>query len=197
MSVDHESVELVDDTIVTHIAYAVAIASLTAAFAYTAIPYPLSGAPITLQVLGVFLAGIVLGPVWGAGAMLLYVVVGALGVPIFAQGAAGMGVIRGPTGGYLLSYPIAAAAVGLVVHRGLQLRNPASVNVAWHVLAIAAGTVVVYAIGAPWMMVVLDLSLMETLITGAVVFLPGEAAKGAAAILATRSGAVRAPSLGD
>lgn len=193
MSVEYDSVELVGDEAATRIAYAAALAALTAAFAYTAIPYPLSAAPVTLQVLGVFLAGIFLGPVWGAGAMALYVVVGALGVPVFSMGGAGVGFLRGPTGGYALSFPLAAAAVGLAVHRGTELRDPADVGLGWYGLGVTAGTLVVYAIGAVWMGFVLELSLAEAVVAGAIVFLPAEALKAAAAIVAARSGRVRPP----
>ena len=88
--------------------------------------------------LGVFLAGILLGPLWGAGAMGLYLIAGAVGAPVFAMGSAGLGVLLGPTGGYLLSYPIAAAVVGLIVHRGLDVRDYRAVGLPLLVGAMVA-----------------------------------------------------------
>lgn len=71
--------------------------------------------PITLQTFGVLLAGAVLGPRRGFLAVLLYLVLGAAGLPIYAGGASGLGTFSGPTGGYLISFPFAAALAGLLV----------------------------------------------------------------------------------
>ena len=85
-------VNLVGDETTLNIARAALLASLTGAFAIVgSIPIPFSPVPFTLQVLGVFLAGLLLGPVWGAASMLLYLVAGAVGAPVFAGGAAGIG----------------------------------------------------------------------------------------------------------
>jgi len=67
---------------------------------------------VTLQVLGVFLAGIYLGPVWGAASLVLYLAAGAVGAPVFQGGSAGVGQLVGQSAGYLWSYPVAAAAIG-------------------------------------------------------------------------------------
>lgn len=73
--------------------------------------------PITLQTFGVLLTGAVLGPRRGFLAVVLYLLVGALGLPVFSGGAAGPGVLVGPTAGYLLGFPLAAALCGLLVSR--------------------------------------------------------------------------------
>ncbi len=91
-------------------------AGFTAAIASFKIPLGFTPVPITLQTLGVLLAGGVLGPLWGAVSMILYILIGALGLPVFAGGSSGFGVLLGPTGGYLLSYPIAAAVIGWLTH---------------------------------------------------------------------------------
>lgn len=91
--------------------------------------------PITLQTFAVLLAGAVLGPVRGFLAVALYVVVGAAGLPVFSGGAAGVGVLAGPTAGYLLGFPLAAGLCGLLVSR-LPRRRLASVP-----LVFAAGLV--------------------------------------------------------
>ncbi|WP_260464966.1 biotin transporter BioY [Arachnia propionica] len=84
--------------------------------------------PFTLQTLGVALAGLCLGPIRGFAAASLYLVLGAMGLPVFNKGAAGIGTILGPTGGYLLSFPFAALLSGfvamLVVRRGLSALTP-------------------------------------------------------------------------
>lgn len=102
-------------------------AALVAAMALTP-PLPLGPIPMTLQTLGVALTGLCLGPWRGFAAMALYVAVGAAGLPVFSGGAAGLGVIIGPTGGYLLSFPLAALVGGFVarwaVRRGLSPATP-------------------------------------------------------------------------
>lgn len=98
-------------------------AALVAAMALTP-PVPLGPIPLTLQTLGVSLTGLCLGPWRGFAAMALYVAVGAAGLPVFSGGAAGLAVLIGPTGGYLLSFPLAALVGGFVarwaVRRGLS-----------------------------------------------------------------------------
>ncbi len=102
-------------------------AALISAMALTP-PIPLGPVPITLQTLGVALTGLCLGPWRGFAAVALYVAVGAAGLPVFSGGAAGLGVLIGPTGGYLLSFPLAALVGGFVarwaVRRGLSRLTP-------------------------------------------------------------------------
>ncbi|MDL5362980.1 biotin transporter BioY [Halalkalicoccus sp. NIPERK01] len=186
MSTETESVDLVDDATVKNVARAALLAALTGAFAYVSFPYPLSPAPVTLQVLGVFLAGILLGPVWGGAAMALYLVAGAVGAPVFAGGEAGLGSLVGPTAGYLWSYPLAAAAVGALVH-GRSVGPLGTVGLPRLVGAMAVGVCVIYAVGVAGLMAVLGLSLSNAVLTGAVVFLPAEALKMAAAVGIVRS----------
>lgn len=100
--------------------------------------------PVTLQVLAVFLAGGLLGPIWGGTSMLLYLLLGTIGLPVFAGGAGGIGVLLGPTGGYLLSYSVAAWLIGLLAP---ARRVPSFWRSA---LAMAAGLAVIYLGGAGW-----------------------------------------------
>lgn len=186
MSTETESVDLVDGATVKNVARAALFAALTGAFAYVSFPYPLSPAPVTLQVLGVFLAGVLLGPVWGGAAMVLYLTAGAVGAPVFAGGEAGLGSLVGPTAGYLWSYPLAAVAVGALVH-GRSVGPLGAVGVPRLIGAMAVGVVVIYAVGVAGLMAVLGLSLPNAVLTGAVVFLPAEALKMAAAVGIVRS----------
>ncbi len=187
-----DSVDLVGDEAATNLARAALFAALVGAFAYVSFPFPLSPAPVTLQVLGVFLAGVFLGPVWGGAALVLYLLAGALGAPVFSGGSAGLGELLGPTAGYLWSYPIAAAVVGAVVHRGATLRAVDTIGVPTLVAGMAAGVVVVYTLGVLGMTVVLGLTLGEAFLQGAAVFLPAEAAKVAVAVGIVRSDAIAA-----
>lgn len=96
-------------------------AALTCVLALApAIPVGAVGVPITLQTLAVFLTGMILGGWRGFLALLLYVVVGLLGVPVFAGFVGGPAVLAGPSAGYLLSFPFAAALVGALAHRSVR-----------------------------------------------------------------------------
>lgn len=184
-------VDLVGDETAGNIARAALFAALMGAFSYVSFPYPLSPAPVTLQVLGVFLAGLFLGPLWGGASMVLYLLSGAVGAPVFAGGSAGIGVLLGPTGGYLLSYAVAAVVVGAIAHGGLRVRSLAETPVVRLLAGMVAATVVIYGIGVPFLWWNLDMTLRTAVITGAVVFVPAEAAKMAAAVGIVRSDAIR------
>lgn len=111
------------------LAYVAVFAALIAAFSLVpAIPVGALGVPITLQTLAVTLAALCLGPWRGAAAVTLYVLVGAAGLPVFAGGKAGVAVLLGPTGGYLLSFIISTIILGyaarFVVRRGLTPMTP-------------------------------------------------------------------------
>lgn len=182
MATQTESTDLIEEEFVSSIARMALFAALMGAFAFVSFPNPLSPAPVTLQVLGVFLAGIMLGPVWGAGAMVLYLLAGGLGAPVFAGGSAGFGVLVGPTAGYLWSYPLAAAIIGLVVHRGTTARNYRETSIPVLVGAMVAATALIYAMGIAGLMLSLGLGPVEAFATGAAAFIPAEAFKIVAAV---------------
>lgn len=192
MSTETRSVDPVGDELARNLARAAVLAALTGAFAYVSFPNPFSPAPVTLQVLGVFLAGILLGPVWGGGSMALYLLAGAVGAPVFAGGGAGVGSLLGASAGYLWSYPVAAAAIGAVVHRGAALRNLDDVGLPALVGAMALGTVVIYVGGIAGLMIVLNMGPIEAFFAGAAAFVPAEAFKIAAAVGVVRSESIAA-----
>ncbi len=101
--------------------------------------------PITGQTLGVLVTGALLGSRRGALALALYLVEGAVGLPVFAGGASGFARILGPTGGYLLSYPLAAGLVGFLAERGWD-------RTVWRAgLAMLIGNLLIYLIAVPWL----------------------------------------------
>jgi len=102
----------------------VAVFAMATAFgAKVAIPLPGTMVPFTLQAVFVLLAGAILGPGLGAASQAAYLAIGALGAPVFAMGG-GLGYLLGPTGGYLLAFPAAAFAVGVIAGRsGRALRT--------------------------------------------------------------------------
>lgn len=92
-------------------------AALIAAAAFIAIPLPGSPVPLVLQNLLVVLAGLLLGPLGGSGAVFLFLLLGALGFPVFSGGHGGLAWFAGPTGGYLLGYFLASILAGLLAGR--------------------------------------------------------------------------------
>ncbi|MBR3053552.1 MAG: biotin transporter BioY [Firmicutes bacterium] len=120
--------------------------ALTCVLAQIAIPMP-GGVPMTLQTFAVTLAGIVLGPRLGAVSMLIYVLLGAVGVPVFAGFGGGAQILAGPTGGFLISFPIMAFLIGLGFDdRGTKGAAGISREVR-RLLFLTAGTAANYAVG--------------------------------------------------
>jgi len=151
--------------------FAALFAALTAAVAPFKIPLGFTPVPITLQTLVVLMSGAMLGPYYGALSMILYVAVGVLGLPVFAGGGSGIGAILGPTGGYLISYFIAAFAIG----KTLQLRkNPKFLD---YVFAMIIGTIIIYVLGAGWGMVVTGLGVAAILAGWVLPFIIGDTIK--------------------
>ncbi|MBM4407676.1 MAG: biotin transporter BioY [Chloroflexi bacterium] len=155
----------------------VAFIALTAQFS---IHLPDSPVPITGQTLGVLLVGGALGFRRGALATFLYLAVAVIGVPAFAEGKSGIGVIAsmqdgrlvlGATGGYLVGFLIASAVVGRLAELGWDRR------IAGAVAAMAIGNVIIYIVGVPWIAASVGYSLGEAVSKGLVPFLLGDALK--------------------
>ena len=148
-------------------------AALTAIGAFLKIPFALSA--ITLQFFFTALAGVLLGPWYGALSQLLYVAIGLVGVPVFTQGG-GIGYLTVPSFGFLLGLIPAAALIGALVRRG----KPTVLRLA---LSCTAGLAVLYAIGLPYMALILNaylqkgLSAWYILLNGMLLYLPGDAVK--------------------
>ena len=132
----------------------------------------LAGVPITAQTLGVMLAGVLLGPLRGALAVLLFLFVVALGAPFLAGGRGGLGVFAGPTVGFLVGWPIAAFVTGALMRRLSGL----SVGVAAFVASLVGGVVVLYAIGVPGISLMTGLDLGKAF-AGSAAFIPGDIVK--------------------
>ncbi|MFT4945661.1 MAG: biotin transport system substrate-specific component [Halovenus sp.] len=185
---EYDSVELVGDSTVEQFVLAAVVAALTAGLAQVTIPF--GPVPFTLQTAGVVLAGLALGPGWGGLSMVLYLLAGIAGAPVFAGFGAGLGVVTGPTGGYLVSYPLAAALVGGLVHRQVEPRSLTQVRVELQVLAVVAGIGLIYALGVPWLAATTDQSLGTAAVQGALVFVPGDLLKAAVVLTLVRGGHV-------
>jgi len=146
--------------------------------AQVAVYLPFTPVPITLQTLFVLLAGVVLGPRLGAAAAGVYVLAGAVGAPVFANGAGGLPWLWGPTGGYLLAAPLAALVAGSVAGRqGGVLRT---------LSGLSLGVLTMYSGGVAQLMAVTGEPLATVLALGVYPFLAGDACKVAVAAWVAR-----------
>jgi biotin transport system substrate-specific component len=124
------------------------ITALTTAAAQISVPLPFTSVPFTFQPMIVLLGGLALGSRLGATSQVLYLAAGIAGLPVFAASATlppGPLRLLGPTGGYLMAYPIAAFLVGYLAERGLDRRYLTSV------IAMLIGLEVIYMCGALWL----------------------------------------------
>jgi biotin transport system substrate-specific component len=151
--------------LVTDVTLVVLGAALVGGFAQLYVP--LWPVPVTGQTLAVLLVGSTLGAVRGALAMVVYAVVGGLGVPWFSEASQGWGVIAGPTGGYIVGFIFSAALVGWLAERRWDRKFLKAAA------TFVGGSVVVFAIGLPWLAVALGLNLEQTLQGGLYPFIIG------------------------
>jgi len=161
---------------------ALAGSAFVAVCAHVALPLNFTPAPLTLQTFAVLLLGLVLSPRLAAGTLAAYLAEGALGLPVFAPVPAihgGLAHLLGPTGGYLLAYPAAAALISILWRRA-RLSNWGS-GYAGAALSGAAGNLIVLGCGGLWLAALTHASAMQALALGVFPFLPGDALKIAAA----------------
>jgi biotin transport system substrate-specific component len=163
-----------------HAASVLFMTALTAAAAQVSVPLPFTQVPFTLQPMVVLLAGLALGPRLGLASQVLYLALGIAGLPVFAASPAlPPGALRllGPTGGYLMAYPLAAYVTGALARRGYDRRYATSV------VAMLAGLVIIYACGVTWLG--LSLGFTQALAAGVLPFVAADLLKllAAAAIL--------------
>lgn len=165
------------ESIPGRVAIAFAATIFIGACAHVSIPLPFTPVPLTLQNFAVLLVGLMLGPAAGFSALALYLAEGALGLPVFnPQGVGGLAHMFGPTGGYLLSYPFAAAAASWVF-RSLRLNSA----YARAVIAGVVATLLIFTCGSLWFAQLLHLSASHVWTMAIAPFLPGEIVKIAAA----------------
>lgn len=155
--------------------YAALFGALTALGAFIVIP--LQPIPISLQTMFCGLAGLLLGARTGALSQIIYVLLGLIGLPVFAGGKAGLGALLGPTGGYLWGFIIAALVIGLLI----ELKPRA--GIVWQLIALVAGSLVIYVCGVLQLVVVADLSWVKSILVGVTPFILGDLLKIAAAAL--------------
>src|SRR6187401_2555546 len=147
------------------------VTALTAIAAQVSIPLPFTPVPFTLQPMVVLLGGAALGSRLGMTSQVLYLALGIAGLPVFAASPIlpqGFARLLGPTGGYLMSYPIAAFVAGYLAGRGFDRRYLTSV------VAMFAGLAVVFTFGVTWLAFGAHAGLPQAISTGLVPFIPAD-----------------------
>jgi len=142
-------------------------AAIIAVMAQIIIPLPY-GVPITLQTLAIPLAGVVLGSKRGTITTILYILIGAVGVPVFAGFTGGLGIVFGPTGGFILSFPFLALAAGIGAEKN---------NRWWLWGGIIVGVLVNYICGVVYFSIFTSNDLITSFVACVLVFIPGDILK--------------------
>lgn len=137
--------------------------AVTAVMAQISIPMPM-GVPMTMQTFAVTLAAVILGAKRGAVSMLIYLLIGAMGVPVFAGFGGGLQSLVGPTGGFLLSFPVMAFVIGI----GVKYRKKRGM----FTLFLILGTLVNYVIGVAMFCILMDSSVMAGISACVIPFIP-------------------------
>ncbi|WP_305063737.1 biotin transporter BioY [Methanococcoides sp.] len=163
----HKGPDMVSsNTDIRKMVYASLFAALTSIGAY--ITVPLGPIPFTLQMVFVLMAGAMLGSKWGGLSMVVYVLLGIAGLPVFSNGGSGLGVILGPTGGYLIGFIAAAFIIGYLFEM-----NGCN-NLLKNGIFVTIGSVVIFCFGLAHLMIVADMSFMQAVTVGFLPFiLPG------------------------
>ena len=154
-----------------HIVLILAGALLIFLTAQVRIPIPNNPVPITGQTFGVLLVGGALGFRRGLASVALYVLLGVVGLPMFAGGKGGLDVIFAATGGYLIGFVLAGAVVGRLAELGWDRHIGGALG------AMALGNALIYVVAVPWLAVATGYSPGKAIETGFVPFLPGDVAK--------------------
>ena len=138
---------------------------------------PIGPIPLSLSSLGIYLAVLLLGRKNGSLSVLLYLLIGLAGIPVFSGFSAGAGKLFGPTGGYLLGYLLLAVVSGWFLE---QLQGKSRISEA---IALGVGTICMYIPGAVWLGIQSGMDFSTIIISGVLLFVPGDMLKISVAIL--------------
>ncbi len=148
-------------------------AAIVALLAQLSIPLPFSPVPLTGQTFGVFLAGSILGARWSALSFFVYILLGAVGLPVFHNFQGGLHIVLGPTGGYLWGFILGGYLLGKIGQRGDSYINMAA--------GMLICLMVIYTTGVMWLSFVSGLPISQALLIGVLPFIPLDLIKLAAA----------------
>lgn len=162
------------------------LVALMSAGAFISIPIPGSPVPIVLQNMFVILTGLLLSTGWAALTVGVYLLLGAVGLPVFAGATGGLVHLAGPTGGFLLGFPIAAAVVAMII-RSAGNQSVSHVSLLRQITALAIGFLLIYAAGVPWLAITADLTLPQAAAAGMLPFIPGDILKATVLVILLRT----------
>lgn len=151
------------------------LTGFTALAAQISIPLPFTPVPLTLQTFAVLAGAAALGAERAVIAQVLYITLAVAGVPVLAGGASGHEVVVGATGGYLIGFVLASYVVGRISSNGASTKSGKTA------LAFLAGSVLIYALGAPWLAFTTGNTITWAVVNGVVPFLVGDLIKAVAA----------------
>jgi len=143
--------------------------SFTAVCSQISIPLPFTPVPLNLALLSVFMSGIILGSIKGTVCQIVYISLGCTGVPVFANFQGGIGIIIGPTGGYIVGYIVVSFIVWLLGRSNHTVTITA--------LSMALGLFACYALGTMWFVIITGTKIFEALFICAIPFVIGDALK--------------------
>lgn len=167
----------------TYMALCGLFAALMTICSYISIPLGFTPVPVNLATLGVFLTGGLLGRKYGTISMAVYVLIGAIGIPVFSEFRGGLSVLAGPTGGYIIGYIAAAFLVGLIIDGMMKDRGAGQSRARQLVICVVAmiiGLLACYLLGTVWFIVSTHTGVAASLTMCVLPFLPGDALKIAA-----------------
>lgn len=162
--------ELIDNRTIDAVIGVIFFIIATALGAYVRIPISGSPVPITLQTFFVMLSGAFMGRRLGLYSQLGYLLLGAIGLPIFQGLSCGMAVLLGPTGGYIVGFVFAAYLIGRILER----RSSGIIPI---ILSFILGSLIIYAFGTAWLILLYRVSVSNAIVIGALPFVPGDIVK--------------------
>jgi len=152
---------------ITSFIYSALFAALISVMGLLSIPLPISPVPITGQSLAIMLAGSILTVRQAAFSVLTFLLIGAVGVPVFAGLTGGIGIIVGPRGGYLIGFLLGAMIIALLKGKNNNIWRLALAN-------IAGGIIVVYTLGVLWLSFLTGMGLEKAIMVGLLPYIPGD-----------------------
>lgn len=155
------------------------LAAILCISSYIYIPLPISPVPITAQLLVIFMTGLLLRPKHAVLAVLVWLLLGTVGLPVFSGGRGGFGILAGPTGGFALGYLLAVFLVALISKKCRKEYQKL-------LILICIGIPALYVVGVTWMKIVAGLDWRTAFVTGTLPFVPWDIAKAVAAVFIAR-----------
>jgi len=144
-------------------------AALTSVMSQISIPLPFTAVPFTMQLFAVGLCGLILGPKLGFISQLIYILMGAIGIPVFAQFQGGIGIVLGPTGGYIWAFPIAALVIGFVIKKHSSTIGK--------IIGMTLGLLSIYILGTIQFSIVSGMSIIDSIYMAVLPFVVLDIAK--------------------